>query len=321
MEFSDELLSDCTYRPFNKRRLYFSKQLNEVQYRLPDMFGPTGRLKTPTIVWSGPTSQKLFMCLATDGLYDLHLVGAACGSFGAPRCVSLSTGIVDNVTDWALEQFTGHYGKASGITKDRIFAYVYAVLHNPVYRETYVVNLKQDLPRIPYYSDFAKWADWGEKLLDLHMGYETVEPFTLKRVDAPDKRVRASGQSPRVILKMDKANGTITLDAETRLEGVPASAWSYVLGNRCAVDWVLDQHKEKTSKDPIIREKFKPYRFADHKEEVVELLGRVVAVSVKTVAILDLMRPSASGEAIVVAPAASAAKPKSAQRKVKGKAS
>ena len=41
------------------------------------------------------------------------------------------------------------YGKAAAISKDDIFAYVYAVLHDPVYRETYALNLKREFPRIP----------------------------------------------------------------------------------------------------------------------------------------------------------------------------
>lgn len=58
-------------------------------------------------------------------------------------------------------------------------------------------------------------------------------------------------------------------------------------GNRTAIDWVLDQHKEKTPKDPTIRARFNTYRFADHKERVAGLLARVVRVSVDTVAIVD----------------------------------
>jgi len=65
------------------------------------------------------------------------------------------------------------------------------------------------------------------------------------------------------------------LDSETQLTGVPAEAWSYKLGNRSALEWILDQYKEKTPKDPTIRAKFNSYRFADHKEKVIDLLMRV----------------------------------------------
>ncbi|MCK7496171.1 MAG: hypothetical protein MZW92_38490 [Comamonadaceae bacterium] len=60
---------------------------------------------------------------------------------------------------------------------------------------------------------------------------------------------------------------------ETTLAGVPPEAWTYRLGNRSALDWVLDQYKEKKPKDPTIREKFDTYRFADHKERVIDLLA------------------------------------------------
>jgi predicted helicase len=93
-----------------------------------------------------------------------------------------------------------------------------------------------------------------------------------------------------VVLKSDPLAGTVTLDSETVLAGIPVRAWEYRLGNRSAIDWVLDQHKEKTPKDPTIRAKFDTYRFADHKERVADLLTRVVRVSVETLEIVEEIR-------------------------------
>ena len=169
------------------------------------------------------------------------------------------------------------------------------MLHDPVYRETYALNLKREFPRIPLYPDFKRWRDWGQRLLDLHIGYEAAHPFDLTRIDTPDPK-RAEGTTPAVTLKSDPDNGLVVLDAETRLSGIPTQAWRYRLGNRSAIDWVLDQHKEKTPKDPTIREKFNTYRFADYKEHVVDLLARIVTVSLETVAVTDAMAtlPAAS---------------------------
>lgn len=50
------------------------------------------------------------------------------------------------------------------------------------------------------------------------------------------------------------------------------------------------QHKEKKPKALSIREKFDTYRFADHKEKVVNLLQRVTTVSVETVRITEAMK-------------------------------
>ena len=134
---------------------------------------------------------------------------------------------LDNITDWALTQFTAHYGKPAKITKDGIFAYVYGVLHDPVYRETYAQNLKREFPRIPFYPDFAQWQAWGQRLLDLHIGYEFVTPWPLVRVDTSDTRAAAAGMAPKAALKADRAAGTITLDSETTLSGIPPECCDY----------------------------------------------------------------------------------------------
>jgi predicted helicase len=91
-------------------------------------------------------------------------------------------------------------------------------------------------------------------------------------------------------LKADKDRGIITLDSETQLTGVPALAWDYRLGNRSGLEWILDQYKERTPKDPIIREKFNTYRFADYKKRVIDLLGRVTRVSIETMEIVAEMK-------------------------------
>ena len=205
----------------------------------------------------------------------------------------------DNITDWALKQFQQHYHPGKGrkpaaLNKEAIFHYVYAVLHDPVYREKYALNLKREFPRIPLYGStlahFEQWAGWGRQLMDLHIGYEAVEPWPVKRDDEPDTKARAAGQAPKCVLKSLAEEGRIVIDSETTLSGIPPEAWHYRLGNRSALDWVLDQHKERRPKDPTIREKFDTYRFADHKERVVTLLGRVARVSVETVGIVNTLR-------------------------------
>ena len=87
-------------------------------------------------------------------------------------------------------------------------------------------------------------------------------------------RKAATGQ-PQGLLRetADKERGIIRLDEQTTLAGVPWQAWVYELGSRSAVEWVLDQYKERKPRDPTIRERFNTYRFADHKERVIDLLA------------------------------------------------
>jgi predicted helicase/very-short-patch-repair endonuclease len=169
------------------------------------------------------------------------------------------------------------------ITKLDIFHYTYAVLHHPAYRTKYELNLKREFPRLPFYENFHQWAAWGKALMDLHLNYETIEPYGLKRVEIATK------DNPKAKLKADKPNGAIILDDNTQLIGVEAIAWEYKLGNRSALEWILDQYKEKKPKDPTIAKLFNTYKFADYKEQVIDLLQRVCTVSIKTMEIIQQM--------------------------------
>jgi predicted helicase len=96
--------------------------------------------------------------------------------------------------------------------------------------------------------------------------------------------------TPKPILRSRPEEGLVVVDSETQLTGIPPEVWTYRLGNRSAIDWVLDQHKEKNPRDPTVRAKFNTYRFADHKEEMIKLLARVITVSLETVKITEAMR-------------------------------
>jgi predicted helicase len=310
IRFDNRQIVAANYRPFVQALLYYDRHLNGRVYRSREAFGD-GHEQNESVTLMGDSTGKPYFALAVDRIPDGNFVSPGSGGTQTvPRYRYVGAERLDNVTDWALEQFTAHYGRKPPITKDDIFHYVYAVLHDPVYRDTYALNLRREFPRIPFYPDFARWAGWGKALMDLHIGYEGVEPWPLKRTDLPirggeplrkgkskdlfEKKAAPSAKreadTPKPRLKADKDHGIIELDSQTQLSGVPPEAWTYRLGNRSALEWVLDQHKEKKPSDPTIREKFDTYRFADHKERVIELLGRVTRVSVETVAITDAMR-------------------------------
>jgi predicted helicase len=277
------------YRPFSNLWLYQSNLLIDRPGLVRDFF-PIGQ-ENQAICFSDPTSQKSWSVLAIDRPADLHLLGAATGAICVARRLVTGDGAADNLTDWAVTQFRTHYTNTKPpITKDAILHYVYVVLHDPIYRETYAQDLKRSFPRIPFYPDFHRWAEWGERLMHLHINFETIDPYPLRRTDTPDKKAQAAGQNPEPLLKPDRDNGIILIDTETQLSGIPAEAWTYILGNRSALDWGLDQHKQKTPKDPTIRAKFHTYRFADHKERVIDLLARVTRVSLETVSITTAMK-------------------------------
>ena len=276
--YSAKKCMPATYRPFVRREYYADQMLSDrLTERHAEMFGRRFDKGNRVICVSGFGSTKPFSALAVDRLSSLDLLEKT-------QCLPLyrytSAGRrQSNVTDWGLAQFRDHYGDQT-IGAEEIFAYVYAALHDPVYRETYAVELLQEFPRLPFHDDFREWARIGEALLELHIGFEEAEPWALERVDG-------AGRPGKPKLRADKAKGIITLDGRTSLAGVPPEAWDYVLGSRSALEWVLDQHKEKKPRDATVRERFDTYRFADHKERVIDLLRRVCTVSVRTMELID----------------------------------
>ncbi|MGH7945640.1 MAG: type ISP restriction/modification enzyme [Opitutaceae bacterium] len=72
------------------------------------------------------------------------------------------------------------------------------------------------------------------------------------------------------------------------LSGIPAAAHEYRLGNRSALDWVIDQHRverSKTDPDEILSD---PNR-RDDEEYIVRLVGHVITVGVETMKIVQAL--------------------------------
>ncbi len=280
--FSQNKIKVYNYRPFIKFYFYDSELLIDEISSIRNLFIN----RNPSFATMGISSDKPFSILSIDTYTDLNYLSPAangCRIFSFYNYNNCGKKI-ENITDWGLEQFHTNYNDKT-INKEDIFNYVYAVLHNPEYRKKYEMNLKREFPRIPFYDDFWKWAGWGKKLIDLHINFETVEEYPLKETTT---ELNKEVYKPK--LKANKDTGTIELDNQTTLSGIPKEVWDYKLGNRSALEWILDQYKEKKPKDPTIAEKFNTYRFIDYKYKVIDLLKRVTTVSVETVKIVEEMK-------------------------------
>ena len=298
----DSSVVKSLYRPFTFKHHFADFTMNDVLTKNHyEMFGPDLQQPNKVICFSGVASNKPFQVLVTDKVPGFDMLEKT-------QCLPLYRYTEDgqrvcNITDWAISEFNEHcrawwredfeeLAGPEGITAEDIFAYTYAVLHDPVYRADYSTELKQGFPRLPFYKDFPGWVEMGRRLLDLHLNFETAEPYPLERVDL-------EGSPRRVILRADQERGAIILDDRTTLLGVPEFAWEYQLGSRTALEWVLDQYKEKKPRDATIAEKFNTYKFADHKERVIDLLCQVCTVSEKTAEIVGGMAYWDNGKLLV----------------------
>ena len=277
--FSQEKARTSLYRPFAKLNLYFDRMMNQRVYVLPSIF-PTSETEQENrvICVSGLGSNKPFQTLMASLIpcFDI-LEKTQCFPFYTYD--EDGTNRRENITDWVLAQFRVYY-RDEAITKWDIFHYVYGLLHHREYRERYQANLKRDLPRLPFGSDFWGFAKAGQRLGEIHIDYEKVPEYELTFIE--NREVPLDWRVEKMKLSKDKTQ--LMYNDFLTLNGIPAKAFEYRLGNRSALEWVIDQYRVKTDKrSGIVND---PNR-ADAPQYIVKLIGRVIAVSLDTVGIVE----------------------------------
>jgi predicted helicase len=280
-EFSETAIRHALYRPFCRRLLYYDAICNEKPRLFAEIFPlPTRANRAVSI--TGVAPEKPFMALASGAISDMHLVGAGCGSQCFPLYTYSPDGTErrDNVTDWALDQFRSHFHDP-GISKADIFHYVYAILHHPDYRARFAENLKRELPRIPFAPDLRTLVEAGYKLARLHLDYEQIEPYALEYAENLAEPLSFKVQDK---MRLTKDRRSLIVNPSLTLHGIPEEAFNYRLGNRSALEWVIDQYQVTEDKRSGIRSD--PNLWSDDERYIVRLIGEVIRVSVETVAIV-----------------------------------
>lgn len=196
----------------------------------------------------------------------------------------------ENITNWALEQYRSHYFDEK-ISKWDLFYYVYGLLHHPGYRTKFADNLKHELPRIPFAPDFWAFSRAGQSLAGFHLNYEKLKPWNLKWIETPGVPLSYRVQK----MKLNKDKTVLTVNESLALGDIPPEVFEYRLGNRSALDWVIDQYQiYQDKRSGIISD---PNREEDP-EYIVQLVGQVVRVSIETVKIVKFLPAKFVDEAV-----------------------
>ena len=313
LEFKPENVRTAMYRPFFRQQLYFARKLNYSVYQLPRLF-PSSNAKTYTILLESHlrSGGRAPTILAVDTTPDFNF--ASVGTFAFARSVVNPTlgsteggdgqAWVDNITDDAFATYKARYG--DDVTKDHIFAYVYGILHSPDYRERYATDLAKMLPRIPEVEaadDFFAFADAGQRMLDLHIGYEEAEPYPLQEqvaIGAPDddarwyvEKMKWSGN------RKQPDRSTIVVNDWVTLSGIPDEAHRYVVGPRTALEWLIDRYRIRVDKASGIVNDVNDWGLEldpPNPRYIIDLIKRVTTVSVETMKIVDGLPPLREAE-------------------------
>jgi predicted helicase len=304
-EFSEDKVRTAIYRPFTKQLVFFDRILNEEVYQIPNYFPTSDSEIENRVICVVNEAQIPFSAQITNRIPCLHYGGRQTQCFPFYTYDEDGSNRWENITDWALAQFQARYepspltplplgegdsdsssplplGEGPGvrvITKWDIFHYVYALLHHPTYRETYAANLRRELPRIPFADDFWAFAQAGARLAELHVNYEQQPEYPLHFVETPGEPLDWRVEKMR--LSKDKTQ--LKYNNFLTLAGLPPEVFEYKLGNRSALDWVIDQYQVSTdARSGIINDPNNP----EDEQYIVRLIGQVITVSLETMKIV-----------------------------------
>lgn len=305
--FHPEYIRPALYRPFVKASVYFdpSQRLNNCTYQLPSMFpGPDTENLAIAVTPDKNSGASVMMTTVTP---DLHMVGdnqifsfytfEKAADPGA--MFSLDGELVgdhvrrENITDETLANYRIAYDDDS-LSKWDIFHYVYALLHHPIYREAFRADLQKLLPRIPQVHDFHGFVAIGKKLSELHVGYETVEPYPLEELHAKGEPEDDSAKFDYYAIHGSMSWGSrkdrtvLVVNSNVTLRGIPPEALDYRPNGKSALEWVVERYATKQDNKSKVWNDANDYsRAVGDPRYLVDLVKRVTRVSVQTVELVN----------------------------------
>jgi len=293
------------YRPFFAQNLYFSRDLNNCVYQMPQLF-PTADTKNLLICVSCVGTNKDLSLFISNKIVDLHFVGdTQCFPlyYYTPRSETEGTQIPfdfgesdgdeqyirhDGITDWMLQRTRQQYN-APSIAKEDIFYYVYGILHAPAYRETFAVDLKKSLPRLPLvdsYDDFLQCSRIGRQLAQLHLNYEhQPAPEGIEEVHLREQRPDESPYDYYAVKKLrwGRDRSSIVYNEHIRVDHIPQDVGEYVVNGRNPLEWLLDRYKDATDNASLIRNNANDWA-REHRQPryIIDLLLSLCALAQQT---------------------------------------
>jgi len=301
--FCPEHIVPAFYRPYCREWLYFDRNMNDMVYRIPTLF-PTSDAPNLIISIAGLGVVKEFSAIISGVLPDVQLQanGQNFPLYYYEKTDAAQSDLLTNepvpgytrkdaITAAALKKFRDKYGK--GVTKEDIFFYVYGILHSPEYKQRFASDLKKMLPRIPFTGDFWAFSKAGRELAAWHLNYEKVEPYPV--TETADQAELTPREYFRVAkMTFGKMNGKedrtiIQYNARVRLSGIPLEAYDYIVNGKSALDWIMERYQVKTDPESgIVND---PNDWSEDPRYIVDLVKRIVRVSLETVRIVKSLPP------------------------------
>ena len=314
IQFSQTHAIQGLYRPFQLQWLYFDRRTNEMVYQMPRIF-PNAATENLVIQVSGVGARAGFSALMSNALPCLDSVEKGqCFPLKLYEPASADDGLFatgetgyterDGISDAGLKHFQDAYA-GEQISKEDLFYYIYGLLHSPDYRERFKNNLAKQIPRIPAvksFDDFAAFRDAGRALGDLHVNFESVEPYMVTFKEGDHRLIPEAQDDPVTFYRVkhttkwrwggkgrEKDLTTVIYNDNITMQNIPLEAYDYIVNGKPALEWVMERQIVKTDKKSGIVNDANDYA----KETVgdpkypLEVFQRVITVSLETMKIVN----------------------------------
>jgi predicted helicase len=176
------------------------------------------------------------------------------------------------------KEFSARNAADSAPTSERPYAKLSAEAKERVLSE---VKAMQDAGELHYTSKddarvFRALAKAGQRLAEIHVHYEKQPEYKLTTKEKAGEKLNYRVTK----MRLSKDKTTLIYNDFLTLSDIPKETYDYRLGNRSALEWVIDQYQVSTDKRSGITND--PNR-EDDPEYILRLIGQVVTVSLETV--------------------------------------
>ncbi|MFH1882381.1 MAG: type ISP restriction/modification enzyme [Planctomycetota bacterium] len=306
----EEYISNCLYRPFDIRKIFYhdciiERTRREIMYHMLEgenvcLLAKRQSKREPfSYIWC--SNQMCESCVfesayANNSVLPLYLYPESGkgkqsdmdyenwprGKDG--RVTNLSPEFVEELAEKVKLEFVsdgvGDLKKTFG--PEDVFHYIYAVFHSPEYRRRYAEFLKIDFPRVPLPKSkllFCKLCNVGEELVKLHLMEAPILEDDKKRPKFP-----AEGNSvvekgyPKYVAHADRPQkGKVYINKDQYFEGVRPEVWEFHIGGyQVCEKWLKDRRQRELSYEDI-----------SHYEKIVVALGETIRLMKQIDEIID----------------------------------
>lgn len=265
------LISEISYRPFDRRYTYYTNQSKGFicmpRYDvLKHLHNKTNMALITARQSCEAKGTPWSTAYVSDTISDFHLFRRASANVFPMYQIAEDGSKFENITDEffdRLEKATGlkhHSLDESSDLSDKEFTsqdvmdYIYAILYSPSYRTKYKTLLDSEFPRIPLPNDgtqFKSLADVGRQLRELHLS---------KHGDSFDSEVTYPEIGDNVVSQYKLKDDRVYINKSQYFGNIPKESWEFFIGGYQPLEkWLKDRKGQTLSFDEITHYQYMVY--------------------------------------------------------------